>query len=446
MADTFDFDIFVSHASEDKDAFVRPLVHALETEHLAVWFDEGELLPGASVVQSVEHGLSRSRFAVVVLSPAFFQKNWPRAELNALASRELATGESVLLPIWLDVDVDDVRGYSPLLSDRYAIVANRGMTYTIDKILNVVRPGRSPVVVARERLADWGVATPPPSDTWWLDLVESGGRFELEGTFQEPLEWGRWGFPLPPKSSDPGERGERLAHLALQNAWQKEADARPITQITRPAVVHDFVHEMPGLFEKCCSFPRTLAAYAPQLLLPGFGGEFEVGFDDWVSVPEPRPATMAEEFAIHSLDFDEIKASHIAGHFVQGELMGPQVKYYETVDYIFWVLSDESSWAPGVFRSTLLEGFRQWRVWPWYGGRRPDGYEREDLFEELMTAKEEGLLRPLSQKALADLVARADLAARELVLPEDGQELADRFLSSGLIQAFVEGSPDPAVQ
>jgi hypothetical protein len=102
--------------------------------------------------------------------------------------------------------------------------------------------------------------------------------------------------------------------------------------------------------------------------------------------------------------------------------------------------------APDVFRSTLLERFRQWQVWPWYGGRPPDGYEREDLFEELMTAKEEGVLRPLSQKAHADLVARADVSARELALPEKGHELADRFLSSNLIEAFVEGSPDPAAQ
>lgn len=36
-------DVFISHASEDKDAIVRPLANALVNEGLDVWYDEFEL-------------------------------------------------------------------------------------------------------------------------------------------------------------------------------------------------------------------------------------------------------------------------------------------------------------------------------------------------------------------------------------------------------------------
>jgi TIR domain len=35
-----EWDVFISHASEDKDDFVRPLAHGLEEKGLKVWFDE----------------------------------------------------------------------------------------------------------------------------------------------------------------------------------------------------------------------------------------------------------------------------------------------------------------------------------------------------------------------------------------------------------------------
>ena len=37
------YDVFISHASEDKDEIVRPLAHALQSEGLSVWYDEFEL-------------------------------------------------------------------------------------------------------------------------------------------------------------------------------------------------------------------------------------------------------------------------------------------------------------------------------------------------------------------------------------------------------------------
>lgn len=96
------WDLFVSHASEDKEAFVRPLVERLRLEGLSVWYDELTLTLGDSLRQKIDEGLVASRYAVVVLSNAFFAKDWPRKELDGLNALEV-DGRKVILPIWHEV-------------------------------------------------------------------------------------------------------------------------------------------------------------------------------------------------------------------------------------------------------------------------------------------------------------------------------------------------------
>jgi hypothetical protein len=81
--------IFVSHASEDKDDFVRPLAQALKRKGLKVWYDEFSLRPGDSLRRSIDRGLAECTAGLVVLSPAFFVKEWPQRELDALFMGEI---------------------------------------------------------------------------------------------------------------------------------------------------------------------------------------------------------------------------------------------------------------------------------------------------------------------------------------------------------------------
>src|SRR4051794_9684909 len=108
---------------------------------------------------------------------------------------------------------------------------------------------------------------PPPSRT--TSKAPSNRRWD-----------GGWGFPLPWAESDPLDRGWRIARAALQEAWKEEADRRPITQITPPQIVHEFIAAQPGLAETCRENLRYLLAYAPQLVVRGFGGEFEDTIED----------------------------------------------------------------------------------------------------------------------------------------------------------------------
>ena len=114
------YDAFISHASEDKEEFVRPLAEALTDLGSRVWYDEFALRVGDSLRRSIDRGLSDSRFGIVVLSPSFFEKNWPQYELDGLVAKELE-GRKVVLPLWHRVSKDDVLRYSPTLADRVAI-------------------------------------------------------------------------------------------------------------------------------------------------------------------------------------------------------------------------------------------------------------------------------------------------------------------------------------
>lgn len=117
--DTREFDVFISHASEDKDAVVRPLALALQDFGLSVWYDEFELRIGDSLRQKIDRGLARSHFGVVVLSGAFFGKGWTNYELDGLVTRAIS-GEQVLLPVWHGVTKQEVIDYSPSLADKLA--------------------------------------------------------------------------------------------------------------------------------------------------------------------------------------------------------------------------------------------------------------------------------------------------------------------------------------
>jgi TIR domain len=130
-------DVFVCHASEDKDVVVRPLVERL-AQRYSVWFDEYELRVGDSLRRAIDQGLSNSRFGVVVLSPNFFAKEWPQRELDGLTARETVGGERVILPVWHEVDARAVATFSPALADRLAARTEDGIDAVAEQIAAAV--------------------------------------------------------------------------------------------------------------------------------------------------------------------------------------------------------------------------------------------------------------------------------------------------------------------
>ena len=114
------YDFFISHASEDKEGFVRDLAIALEAEGAKVWFDKFILKVGDSLRRKIDQGLRESRFGIVVISRNFIAKEWPQKELDGLVSLEV-DGQNRILPIWHEISKDEVIQYSPTLADKVAL-------------------------------------------------------------------------------------------------------------------------------------------------------------------------------------------------------------------------------------------------------------------------------------------------------------------------------------
>lgn len=129
-----EYDVFISHAYEDKDAVVRPLANALVQHGLRVWYDEFELKIGDSLRRKIDKGLANSRFGIVVLSRDFIKKGWTNYELDGIISK-VVSGEQVMLPIWHEITKQEIIAYSPSLADK---VARNTSSYTIDEIANEI--------------------------------------------------------------------------------------------------------------------------------------------------------------------------------------------------------------------------------------------------------------------------------------------------------------------
>ncbi len=124
------YDVFISHASEDKDEVVRPLANALKDLGLVVWYDEFELKIGDSLRRKIDKGLANSRFGIVVLSKSFINKGWTNYELDGIITKAVS-GDQIVLPIWHGITKQEVIDYSPSLADK---LARNTSSYTVQEI------------------------------------------------------------------------------------------------------------------------------------------------------------------------------------------------------------------------------------------------------------------------------------------------------------------------
>jgi len=136
------WDVFISHASEDKEEIAHPLAEALIKRGYAVWYDRFSLKLGDSLRESIDRGLAQSRFGLVVLSKHFFAKRWPNKELNGLTAMEMR-GQKVILPVWHGVTFEDIVRYSPMLADLKAVSTREGHDSVVEAIDKVLQPPKN---------------------------------------------------------------------------------------------------------------------------------------------------------------------------------------------------------------------------------------------------------------------------------------------------------------
>lgn len=138
--------IFISHASEDKAKFVKPLAIELKKHH-EIWYDEYALKIGDSLREKIDEGLRNCDFGVVVLSKPFFAKNWTQNELGALFALE-KRHRKLILPVWHEITKEDLTIYSPMLADKLAANSSHGVAIVVEQILQAIEASERTTEVA----------------------------------------------------------------------------------------------------------------------------------------------------------------------------------------------------------------------------------------------------------------------------------------------------------
>ena len=120
----FQFDVFVSHANDNKEDFVNALTTTLGKLGISIWYDANILDWGDDWKLQIVNGLKKCRFGIVVISPEFLGREWTEKELNELLQRQNETGEKVILPLLYKLTISDMKKQYPKLADFQARIIN----------------------------------------------------------------------------------------------------------------------------------------------------------------------------------------------------------------------------------------------------------------------------------------------------------------------------------
>lgn len=115
-----EYDVFISHASEDKESFADALCKELQEAGIKVWYDTLSIAWGDSLRAKIDNGLKKSKYGIVIISRDYIKKGWTQYELDGLFQREM-TGGKTILPIWHNITKQEVEEFSHTLAGRKAL-------------------------------------------------------------------------------------------------------------------------------------------------------------------------------------------------------------------------------------------------------------------------------------------------------------------------------------
>ncbi len=259
-------DAFIAHASEDKEDVARPLAQELLSLGWAVWLDELKLTVGDSLSRRIDTALACSRFGIVVLSPAFFAKEWPQRELAGLAAREIDTGSKVILPVWHNVDYHFIVQHSPVLADRLGALTSTGIERVAREISLVL--GQSSVGLSEASAAGSAAEAPEPSDERGPLLLRIPTTDEEQAEIvREQSDW--WEYRLYAGVLMQGRIG-------LEDKWLDHELRLPSGSVREPSEsVPDFLSRQTGLISRHMEILNRL--FDPDVLEQAFGSSGVAG-------------------------------------------------------------------------------------------------------------------------------------------------------------------------
>lgn len=118
-------DVFISHADKDKESYVNELKESIESLGIKVFYDKNSIEWGNNWKERIYEGLDSCKYAIVIISKNFYDREWTNEELYTLLSRQNESGEEIILPILYNTTYDEVREHYGSLADIQFIDASK---------------------------------------------------------------------------------------------------------------------------------------------------------------------------------------------------------------------------------------------------------------------------------------------------------------------------------
>ena len=143
------YDVFISHAVEDKIPIANELYRRLEQKNLKVWYSGSELSVGDRLTESIHTSLDQCRFGVVIISPTYLSKIWALNEFFFLLTKE-KDGQKVILPVLYDITPEQLAYRSTLMAEMFAVRADKGLEYVTEKLYQEIQKQRAKDAAMKE--------------------------------------------------------------------------------------------------------------------------------------------------------------------------------------------------------------------------------------------------------------------------------------------------------
>ena len=126
-----EYDVFLSHANQDKAEIVDELYESLEKLGISIFYDKETLEWGDNWKKRILEGTQKAEFAIIIISDNFFGREWTEKELSEFLGRQNRNGQKLILPIVHNITNEDLREKYPSVADIQTIDSQR---YTCDQI------------------------------------------------------------------------------------------------------------------------------------------------------------------------------------------------------------------------------------------------------------------------------------------------------------------------
>ena len=115
------YDVFLSHASKDKETYIEGLYRVLDKLGITIFYDKESIGWGDHWKEKIIEGTQESEFAIIVISKNFFGREWTEKELKRFLSQENESGQKMILPIIHGITNEELTKHYPEIGEIQAI-------------------------------------------------------------------------------------------------------------------------------------------------------------------------------------------------------------------------------------------------------------------------------------------------------------------------------------